>query len=361
MKYSVATEEFMTAREAASLWGISQRRVAILCADGRVPASQFNNGWAIPRNYPKPIDGRSIRYNQPTIDTVKPFVKWAGGKGQLLSEIQKLYPFDQGITKYVEPMVGGGAVLFDILSKYRLKEVVINDSNAELIDTYVVIKTKVKDLVELLKQYQSEYIPLDMSARKNYYAKKRDRFNELVGNFITNDQVEKAALMIFLNRTCFNGLYRVNRKGFFNVPMGVYKNPLICDEKNLLAISEKLKKVKIRCGDYHLMADYVDKHTFVYIDPPYRPLTKTAAFTAYTQDAFGDEQQKELANYFGELAKTGAKVLLSNSDPKNVDATDEFFDELYKDYNIMRVTAHRNINRNGAARGKINELLIANF
>lgn len=361
MKYPMANEEFMTAREAASLWGISQRRVAVLCADGRVPSSRISQMLLIPRNFPKPIDGRSIRYNQPTIDAVKPFLKWAGGKGQLLSEIQKLYPFDKGITKYVEPMVGGGAVLFDVLSKYRLKEVVINDSNAELMDTYVVIRTRVKDLVALLKQYQSEYLPLDMSARKDYYVKKRDRFNVLVGNFITNDLVEKAALMIFLNRTCFNGLYRVNRKGFFNVPMGVYKTPLICDEDNLLAISEKLKKVKIRCGDYHLMADYVDEHTFVYIDPPYRPLTKTAGFTAYTQDVFGDEQQRELANFYDELARTGAKVLLSNSDPKNVDATDDFFDELYKDYNIKRVTAHRNINRNGAARGKINELLIANF
>ena len=361
MKYRLVTEEFMTAREAATMWGISQRRVAVLCADGRVPSSRIGHILVIPKNFPKPIDGRSIRYNQPTIDTVKPFLKWAGGKGQLLPEIQKRYPFSTDIDRYVEPMVGGGAVLFDVLSKYHLKEVVINDSNAELMDTYVVIKTKVKDLIKHLQQYQVEYIPLDMEARKVYYAQKRDRFNELVGNFITNDIVEKAALMIFLNRTCFNGLYRVNRKGFFNVPMGVYKTPLICDENNLLLISEKLKKVKIKSGDYHLIADYVDKHTFVYIDPPYRPLTKTAAFTAYTQDAFGDEQQKELARFYGELAKKGVKVLLSNSDPKNVDVTDEFFDELYQDYNIHRVLAHRNINRNGAARGKINELLIANF
>ncbi len=361
MQYKTAMEEFMTVREASVEWGISARRVAILCADGRIPASRFNRAWAIPRNFLKPIDGRKVRYNQPTIGTVKPFLKWAGGKGQLLPEIQKYYPFNKEITKYVEPMVGGGAVLFDVLGKYRLNEVVINDSNVELMDTYIVVKTKVKDLIALLKQYQEEYIPLDMEARKTYYIRKRDRFNELVGNFITNDIVEKAALMIFLNRTCFNGLYRVNRKGFFNVPMGIYKNPLICDENNLMLVSEKLKKVKIRCGDYHLVADYVDEHTFVYIDPPYRPLTKTAGFTAYTQDAFGDEQQKELARFYGELVEKRAKVLLSNSDPKNVDSTDEFFDELYKDYDIKRVTAHRNINRNGAARGMINELLIANF
>lgn len=311
-------EEFMTVREASAEWGISPRRVAILCADGRIPASRFNRAWAIPRNFLKPIDGRTVRYNQPATGIVKPFLKWAGGKGQILSEIQKYYPFNKEITKYVEPMVGGGAVLFDVLSKYCLKEVVINDSNAELMDTYIVVQTKVKDLIVLLKQYQDEYVPLDMEARKTYYIRKRDRFNELVGNFITNDIVEKAGLMIFLNRTCFNGLYRVNRKGFFNVPMGVYKNPLICDENNLMLISEKLRKVKIRCGDYHLVADYVDEHTFVYIDPPYRPLTKTAGFTAYTQDTFGDEQQKELASFIQRLLLKKVKILINNSSKSKI-------------------------------------------
>ncbi|MDO4936207.1 MAG: DNA adenine methylase [Phascolarctobacterium sp.] len=361
MQYKLAQEEFMTCREAATEWGVSQRRVAVLCAEGRVPASRFNQAWAIPRNYPKPVDGRSLRYNQPLTEPVKPFLKWAGGKGQLLSEIGKYYPFDKHINKYVEPMVGGGAVLFDVLNKYHLKDVLINDSNAELIDTYIVVKARVKDLITLLKQYQDEYVPLDMVQRKIYYENKRNRFNELVGNFILGDKVEKAALMIFLNKTCFNGLYRVNRKGLFNVPMGAYKNPLICDENNLLAVSEKLQKVKLHCGDYRNVLNFVDDRTFVYIDPPYRPLTKTAGFTAYTQDAFNDEQHRQLALFVQELNKKKALVLVSNSDPKNVDDEDNFFEELYCEQNIKRVEAHRNINSKGNARGKVKELLIANF
>lgn len=362
MSYKTAIEEFMTVKEAATEWGITPRRVQVLCANGRVPlASRFNNGWAIPRNIPKPIDGRTLRYNQPSAEFVKPFLKWAGGKSQLLPEIQKLYPFDKSVCKYVEPMVGGGAVLFDILNKYHLKEILINDCNMDLMDTYTVVKMKINDLILVLKQYQKEYLSLDMEKRKIYYTGKRDRFNELIGNFILGECVEKAALMIFLNKTCFNGLYRVNRRGFFNVPMGVYKNPLICDEKNLLAVSEKLQKVKIHCGDYHDVANFVDNKTFVYIDPPYRPLTKTAGFTAYTQDLFDDNQQINLANFVKELDKKGAFVVINNSDPKNVDKNDNFFDDLYKEYTIRRVEAHRNINSKGNSRGKIKELLISNF
>lgn len=361
MKYKTAVEEFMTVREAATEWGITPRRVQVLCAEGRVPASRFNQAWAIPRNYPKPIDGRSLRYNQPLIEPVKPFLKWAGGKGQLLNEIQKYYPFDKCINKYVEPMVGGGAVLFDILNKFYLEEIHINDCNTELIDTFIVIKTQINNLIAVLKQYQNEYLSLDLEKRKKYYENKRNRFNELIENFIIGECIEKAALMIFMNKTCFNGLYRVNRKGQFNVPMGAYKNPLICDENNLLAVSEKLQKVKIHCGDYQNTINYIDERTFVYIDPPYRPLTKTAGFTAYTQDAFNDEQHKQLALFVQKLNKKGAKVLVSNSDPKNVNINDNFFENLYCKQNINRVEAHRNINSKGTARGKIKELLIANF
>ncbi|MCQ2362551.1 MAG: Dam family site-specific DNA-(adenine-N6)-methyltransferase [Acidaminococcaceae bacterium] len=324
MQYKTATEEFMTVREASVEWGISQRRVAILCADGRVPASRFNSAWAIPRNYPKPIDGRTVRYNQPLQDPIKPFLKWAGGKGQLLQEICKYYPFDSVITKYVEPMVGGGAVLFDILGKYDLDEIYINDVNMELMDTYIVVKSRVGDLMELLKRYQEEYIPMDREKRKQYYLDKRNRFNELIDTDFLGDKVEKASLMIFLNKTCFNGLYRVNAKGLFNVPMGVYKNPLICDEGNLKAISEKLKKVKIYCGDYRSLRKFIDKHTFVYFDPPYRPLTVTAGFTAYNSGGFGDEQQKELAEFVHEMDKKGALVIINNSVDKQINLLKNF-------------------------------------
>lgn len=361
MQYKTATEEFMTVKEASVEWGISQRRVAILCADGRVPASRFNSAWAIPRNYPKPIDGRTVRYNQPLEDPVKPFLKWAGGKGQLLQELRRYYPFDDRITKYAEPMVGGGAVLFDILGQYDLEEVCINDINMELMDTYIVVKTRVDDLIELLKQYQSEYIPLDIDKRKEYYLQKRDRFNELIDTDFLGDKVEKAALMIFLNKTCFNGLYRVNAKGLFNVPMGVYKNPLICDEGNLRAVSAKLKKVKIHCGDYRDLEKFIDRHTFVYFDPPYRPLSDTAGFTSYNSSAFEDEQQKELAEFVQKLSKKGALIVVSNSDPKNVNPDDDFFDELYSEFIINRIKAMRNINSNGSSRGKVSELLITNI
>lgn len=292
---------------------------------------------------------------------VKPFLKWAGGKGQLLREIEQYYPFGEGITKYAEPFVGGGAVLFDILSRYDVKEVYISDINAELINTYRAIQNQIDKLIELLTLYQTEYSPLDTSSRKAYYMKKRERFNELKVKGNEGEGIERAALMIFLNKTCFNGLYRVNRQGLFNVPIGSYKNPLICDANNLLSISRKLKNVSIVCGDYRQSARFIDDHTFVYFDPPYRPITDTASFTAYTETLFDDRQQVELAQFVEEMHRKGAKIVVSNSDPKNTDAEDDFFDSIYAAYKIKRVEATRMINSNSKARGKIKELLISNY
>lgn len=355
--------EVMSAREAADRWGISQRRVAVLCSENRIENAQMlGNMWLIPINAEKPIDARSTRYNITDEKNVKPFLKWAGGKGQLLKEIEKYYPFDNGvITKYAEPFVGGGAVLFDILSKYNLEEIYISDINAELINTYVIIRENIEELIALLKKYQSEYVPLGKEDRKTYYIAKRERFNDLKVNCNEAENIEKAALMIFLNRTCFNGLYRVNKKGFFNVPMGAYKNPLICDEKNLRAVSEKLQNVKIVCGDYRKSAEYIDEHTFVYFDPPYRPLTETASFTAYTENLFNDEEQIKLAEFVESMHKKGAKIVVSNSDPKNSNTEDDFFDNIYSAHKIKRVEATRMINCNSESRGKIKELLISNF
>ncbi|MBQ8004192.1 MAG: Dam family site-specific DNA-(adenine-N6)-methyltransferase, partial [Oscillospiraceae bacterium] len=229
--------QVMSAREAADKWGISQRRVAVLCSENRIANVQMvGNMWLIPKDAEKPIDARGSRYNITDEKCVKPFLKWAGGKGQLLKEIEKYYPFGRGvITKYAEPFVGGGAVLFDILSKYNLEQIYISDINTELINTYIIIRKHIEKLIVLLEKYQSEYIPLEIEDRKLYYMAKRDRFNDLKVNGNEAENIEKAALMIFLNKTCFNGLYRVNKKGLFNVPMGAYKNPLICDEKNLRA------------------------------------------------------------------------------------------------------------------------------
>ena len=353
--------EFMSAREAADKWGISQRRVAVLCSENRIDnAAMVGNMWIIPVTAQKPTDARSTRYNKSEENAVKPFLKWAGGKGQLIKEIEKYYPFSDGnITKYAEPFVGGGAVLFDILSKYDLEEVYISDINAELINTYRIIRDEIQPLIERLFSLQSDFLPLDSERRKAYYIQKRLDFNNLKIN--GSENVEKAALMIFLNKTCFNGLYRVNKKGLFNVPMGAYKNPMICDEKNLIAVSEKLQRVNIVCGDYRESAKFIDGKTFVYFDPPYRPITDTASFTAYTENLFDDEAQIELASFVDKMDKKGAKVVISNSDPKNSNTDDDFFDNIYSDHKIKRVEANRMINCNSEARGKIKELLISNF
>lgn len=292
----------------------------------------------------------------------KPFLKWAGGKGQLLAEIEKYYPFAEGrITKYAEPFIGGGAVLFDVLNRYELSEVYISDINAELVNCYCTVQQCVEELIQLLLKLQGEYLPLSQDERKEYYNQKRERFNTLKCGEKKMCDVEKAALMIFLNRTCFNGLFRVNKKGLFNVPMGAYKMPVICDEQNLREVSRKLRGVTIVCGDYKLSEKFVDADTFVYFDPPYRPLTTTANFTAYTESEFNDEKQIELAQFAKLLENRGAKVVISNSDPKNENADDDFFDTLYASQKIHRVEASRMINCNKNSRGKIKELLISNF
>lgn len=355
--------EYMSAREAADKWGISQRRVAVLCSENRIDnATMVGNMWIIPTTAEKPVDARSVRYSKSDNKKVKPFLKWAGGKGQLLYEIEKYYPFADGkITKYAEPFVGGGAVLFDILSKYDLEDVYISDINAELINTYRIIRDDIDELVVLLSVMQNEFVTMDTEHRKNYYMAKRERFNDLKVNSNESVDIEKAALMIFLNKTCFNGLYRVNKKGLFNVPMGSYRNPMICDEENLRAVSEKLQNVKIVYGDYRESADFIDSDTFVYFDPPYRPITDTASFTAYTENLFNDEEQIELAGFVDDMHKKGAKIVISNSDPKNSNTEDDFFDNIYSSHKIKRVEATRMINCNSEARGKIKELLISNF
>lgn len=292
---------------------------------------------------------------------VKPFVKWAGGKGQLLAEIAKYYPFDsKKITRYVEPFVGGGAVLFDILNKYKLEYVCLNDINTDLINTYSTVRDNIDELIERLIDIQGEYLSLDSDNRKRFYYDKRERYNMLKTGSIC-DNCEKAALLIFLNKTCFNGLYRVNQKGLFNVPAGAYKNPLICDEKNLRSIAMLLQNTEIVCGDYGALEDKIDKNTFVYIDPPYRPLSNTSSFTAYTANAFGDDEQIRLAKFVEAITAKGALVLESNSDPKNYDEDDAFFDIIYTNYSIQRVDATRMINSKSSGRGKIKELLISNF
>lgn len=289
----------------------------------------------------------------------KPFVKWVGGKSQLLEEIRKKYP--QKIEKYCEPFVGGGAVLFDILQKFQPKEVLINDINKELINTYLQVKNHCEELINQLNELQTQYKKLGQEDRKVLFYEKRTRYNALKVNGDELENLEKATLFIFLNKTCFNGLYRVNSKGLFNVPFNNAKNPLICDAENLRLCSQVLQNVILKTGDYKECESFIDEKTFVYIDPPYRPLTQTSAFTSYSENQFLDKEQIELAQFIDNIAKKGSTILASNSDPKNSNEYDNFFDDLYSNFEIERVSASRMINANPEKRGAINELLITNI
>ena len=353
--------DYMTASDAASKWGITQRRVAVLCSKSRIDGAELmGKMWLIPKTAQKPSDGRTTCFEPPDDMPVKPFLKWAGGKSQLLNDIRLKYPSGLGttITKFAEPFVGGGAVLFDVLSQFNMREVYISDINRELILTYTSIRDNVNELVVFLKELESRYLFASDNARKEIYYSERDRFNFLKS--VCDVSIETAALFIFLNKTCFNGLYRVNSHGAFNVPQGSYKNPTICDERTLLAVSDKLRGVVIVCADYKESRRFIDENTFAYFDPPYRPLTATASFTSYAENGFGDNEQAELAAFINEADERGASIVASNSDPKNTDENDDFLDCLYAQHKVARIHASRAINSVGSSRGKISELLICN-
>lgn len=356
--------EFISAREAAQKWKITQRRVSVLCSEGRIKGvAMVGNMWIIPANVEKPSDARVGSKGIAFSSLSHPFLKWAGGKGQLLPEIRKRYLsiLSSNITKYAEPFVGGGAVLFDIIGVHRFNDIYISDINADLINAYKVVRDDVSSLITELYVLQEKYLGLDLEGRKEFYYDSRVEYNATKIYGDAQNNLRKAVLLIFLNRTCFNGLYRVNSKGLFNVPIGDYKNPIICDEENLRTVSIALKNVKIVCGQFTDSEKFIDENTLVYFDPPYRPLNITSNFTSYSEDAFNDEQQVLLANYISSLSLKGAKIIASNSDPKNVDPNDNFFDNLYSTHKIERVEASRMINSKAGSRGKINEIIITNF
>lgn len=300
---------------------------------------------------------------------VKPFLKWAGGKSQLLPTIEDNFPKEikksRKIDKYFEVFVGGGALYFHLMSNYEVKESYLYDINPELILTYNVIKNDPKDLIDLLLNLQEEYISLEQNGRKEYYFNIRSKFNECLTDFdfenYSNEHIIRASQIIFMNRTCFNGLFRLNQKGEFNVPHGRYKNPLICDKNNIMAVSKTLEDTHIINGNYDESEELIDENSLVYFDPPYRPLKNTSSFTTYAGFEFTDEHQIELAGFYKRISDKGAKALLSNSDPKNVDLNDNFFDDLYSEFTIERVQANRSINSKGSKRGKINEILVRNY
>ena len=293
----------------------------------------------------------------------KPFVKWAGGKGSLIPQLKNYYPFEleNGIIEtYIEPFVGGGAVLIDMLQNYKIKKAYAFDINAELINCYNVIKSNVDGLITLLSKLEKEYVLLNTETKKDFYYDKRKEYNSYRLQE-GETSIKKASEFIFLNRTCFNGLYRVNKNGDYNVPMGNYKNPTICDKQNLKTLSKLLQNVEFKCGSYNESVKFADNNTFVYFDPPYRPLNVTASFTSYAKEDFADKEQKQLGEFYKELNRKNSKLMLSNSNPKNANEADTFFEDIYKGFNINEVYAKRMINSDSTNRGAISELVITNY
>ena len=276
-----------------------------------------------------------------------PFVKWAGGKTQLLSQLNRYFP--SKIKRYFEPFVGGGAVFFYIVSQKNFRfESVLSEINEELIVAYKTIRDHVEELIAILKGHELEY-------KKNsieYYYRLRANIN------LSND-IEKTARFITLNKTCYNGLYRVNRKGIFNVPIGRYKNPVICDSSNLRNISIVLNHsiTNLKVSDYKtILLENAQEGDFIYLDPPYYPLSLTANFTSYTNNGFTNKDQEDLASIFKKLSDRGCQILLSNSDS-------DYIRELYSEFkeNIIEVKVQRAINSKASNRKGHTELIIRNY
>lgn len=273
------------------------------------------------------------------INRIEPFLKWAGGKSQLLTQFDGLLPAQNSYKRYIEPFIGGGALFFYL----EPKEAIIADANQDLISAYKIVKSRVNELIIVLRDLQAKH-------NKEFYQKVRDEFNSGM-----NDKVRRAAILIYLNKTCFNGLYRVNKKGHFNVPFGQHKN-FSFSETNLKRVSKLLKKTEIKHESFDKVLACAKKGDFIYFDPPYYPVNETSKFTTYTKEAFLEDEQKKLADVFKKLDKRGCKIMLSNSDTK-------FIRDLYKDYKKYTtvVGARRFINCVAEKRGEITEVVVRNY
>ena len=291
----------------------------------------------------------------------KPFIKWVGGKSQLIEQLDAQLPADFGNWEnvtYIEPFVGGGAMLFYMLQCYpNIQHAIINDINPDLATCYRTVRDNPNQLIESLRDIESAYFALQSEeGRKEFFMDVRDRYNEK-----NLDPIENTTKFFFLNRTCFNGLYRVNKKGLFNVPFGKYSNPTICDPETILKDSGLLQRVEILNGDFEWTFEYAQDNTLFYFDPPYRPLSDTSSFNNYTKEAFNDNEQIRLKKYCDRINDAGFKFMLSNSDCKSVNGEDNFFDVLYAAYQIERVLASRSINSNPNKRGELTEILVRNY
>lgn len=282
-------------------------------------ATQF---VAAPQSY-KPLFKKSI--------SASPFLKWVGGKSQLLNDLVKYIPGNY--NKYIEPFVGGGALFFNLAPNTAI----INDSNEELVNAYKVVRDDVEGLIDLLQTYDYE---------KDFYYMMRAQ------SPVALSEIERAARLIYLNKTCFNGLYRVNQKNEFNVPMGRYSNPTICNEEKLIAASKALRNTIIECGDYKkVLTKYASKGDLIYIDPPYHPISSYSDFKRYTKESFYQEDQIILRDFIYELKEKGCFIIASNSHC-------DFILDLYKDFDIKVVNAKRQINKIAERRNSVNEVII---
>ena len=294
----------------------------------------------------------------------KPFIKWAGGKGQLLTQLDEYLPeiLNEREFTYVEPFVGGGAMLFYMLQKYpNIERAIINDINPYLITAYRIIKDDSEELIERLSILEEDYFALESEdAKKDFFLNVRTIFNE-----DELDMVDRTKYLMFLNRTCFNGLYRVNSKGKFNVPFGKNLHPTICNAETIKVDSELLNRIDtiILNGDFTQSVNYLnaDGLNFFYFDPPYRPLSATSSFNSYAKEEFNDAEQIRLRDYCQMLNDMGALWMLSNADCSAKNPDDLFFEDTYRNFNIHRVYASRSINANPLKRGKLTELLINNY
>lgn len=295
-----------------------------------------------------------------TACAAKPFIKWAGGKNGVLPSLGPMLPDDisqWSETVYVEPFVGGGAVLFHVLRTYpNIRRAIINDVNPKLAACYRVIRDNATALTDRLAAIEAEYYALDDDGRKAYFLSQRRRFNQGL-----DDETEQTAVFLLLNHTCFNGLFRVNRKGEFNVPFGRYPHPRICDAETIAADSRLLQKVEIMSADFEAVAAKAQGHCFYYLDPPYRPISSTAAFTDYAAGSFNDDDQRRLKAFCDRLNSQGHRFMLSNSDSRLSTDDPYFFDRLYANYHIRRIQATRAISCKSAGRGKVTEIVVRNY
>jgi len=299
----------------------------------------------------------------------KPFLKWAGGKTQLLNVLATKLPesilSSLYIERYVEPFVGSGAMFFFLKRHFQVNESYLIDYNPEIILAFKVVQRDPDALIQELRNLEKTYFSLSEEQRSEFFYYIRNQYNtqrhRLDYHRYNKNWITRTSWLIFLNKTCYNGLFRSNRKGDFNVPFGRYKKPAICDEETLQESSRALQDAEIICGDFSLSASYIKEGTLVYFDPPYRPLSSTSNFTSYSREGFSEADQKRLAQFFREMDKRGAHLIQSNSDPKNENPADNFFDDLYKGFVIERVPAKRFINCDATRRGEINELIIRNY